>query len=130
MQPVILVIMLTATHTAAPISNSCNGIQRRGLHVPAAQHSLPTDIWSCHSGAANSVLAIQVLLSCTGCAVATWLSLRWDRSQAYADWSCVHQLHHLCIRPQCMHTNLHEMSHRLQHIPRSCSAGILLVTVT
>ena len=58
---------------------------------------MPTDIYIVIQVLPDSVLAVEMLLSCTGCAVATWLSLRWDRSQAYAAWTCVHQLQHLCI---------------------------------
>ena len=99
MQPVILVNMLPATHTAALISNSCDDFSAVGCMCQLlSNHCLLT------SGLViqvlpDSVLAVEVLLSCTGCAVATWLSLRWDCSQAYADWTCMHQLQHLCMRP-------------------------------
>ncbi len=86
---------------------------------------MPTDIYIVIQVLPDSVLAVEVLLSCTGCAVATWLGLRLDRSQAYADWTCLHQLQHLCI--STVYAAADAMSHRLQHIFRSCSAGILLV---
>ncbi len=51
---------------------------------------MPTDIYIVIQVLPDNVLAVEVLLSCTGCTVTTWLALRWDRSQAYADWTCLH----------------------------------------
>ncbi len=73
-QPIILGIMLPATHTAALISNSCNDFSAMGCMCQLlSNHCLLT------SGLViqvlpDSVVAIEVLLSCTGCVVATWLA--------------------------------------------------------
>jgi len=97
MQPIILVIMLPATHTAALISNSCNDFSAVGCMCQLLSNHCLLISGLVIQVLPDSVIAVEVLLSCTGCAVATWWSLRWDRSQAYADWNCVHQLQHLCI---------------------------------
>ncbi len=66
MQPIILVIMLPATHIAALISNSCNDFSAMGCMCQLlSNHCLLT------SGLViqvlpDSVLVVEVLLSCTG----------------------------------------------------------------